>query len=231
MIPSACVALVAVPTVYIIFTRKGLSDRQDSKIAISEKINQTIADIGNFLKMRKNSCVEELNDNFYGCDWKQWIKSSCEQIDIVVYYFDTWLKQNKQELIAFLKRSDTRINLIVCDPDKEENIKYIHSLFPENSEGYLKEKIHKTYKLLASIAEEAGAKKERIKFYCSERPLTYSIQRFDNKKAALSVFEMFRQDRIGSPMMLIDLSDSRKISQFLEKEIGGLIEVSREHKS
>lgn len=228
MIPDLGAGLMVVILIYFVFTRQGIIN-QDKTSIIDEKTNTIIQKIDTIQSQLDNlsegiGCLEKFHDTFYDYEWTDLIKSAEKEITLVVYYFDSWLKRNQDSLISFLKKPDTKLTVILSNPDN--NIETIKRLFPDKTETSLKEKINHTKCRAENLINKAGVNSSRLGIYLYPYPLTYAIQSFDNTKVALSVFEMFREDRVLSPLFLLNLTKSEKTQKFIKKEIEGLIRDS-----
>lgn len=231
VIPSLAAVLIGVPCLYFLFNIIGLKKLYNKSTDKLRRIEEQIASLSDNFEMRMSdiNLIKSFEEEFYECDWKDLINSSSSHIDIVVYYFDSWINRYRSELINFLKQSDTTITIIVSDPDIEDNFQNIQRLFPDSKEEVLKSKIYKTYTRFINIAREAGADPSCIDFYFYPYPLNYSIQKFDNSKTVVSFFEMFRVDHIKSPVFVLNTEKSSRLKAFFEKEINGLKKNSRNH--
>lgn len=227
-IPSIIAVLVGVIVFYFIFQRRGIF--LESRNFVSEETSRDIESIKTtlnnlILNRKKIDYVEE----FYDCDWTELITSSEQNIDIIVYYFDTWIKRNRKAILKFFQKPQTTIRIIVADPEIEENFRAIRRLYHNHDEQTIKNKIYNTYHQIFAIIQQAGANANRLQFYLSPHFLNYSIQCFDQKILVISVFEMVRGMEVTAPAFIIDLRESRKLKYFLEKEIEGLIAESRKY--
>lgn len=93
--------------------------------------------------------------------------------------------------------------------------------FPENSLNVTLQKVRKTGERLAGAAAEGGGL-NKIEFRLVSHPLGYSAQCFDNRVLILSVFEMYRDGKIGSPAFVIDLQKAPEVAKWWAKELAGL---------
>jgi hypothetical protein len=77
------------------------------------------------------------------------------------------------------------------------------------------------------IACRASEGKQKLEVYFSPKPISYSFQVFDDKRVSVSIFEMYRNYKISSPILLINFSENEKLTNFLKKEINGLLRDSK----
>ena len=216
-IPSAIVVLIAIPVVYFVFRGRRLDiaqgvDPENLAASIARRLSEE----------RTTDAIIAFHDTYRKVDWSAWITSANSQIDIVVYYFDSWVNQHYEALKAFFQKPGTHMRVILSDPYSDGILANINVLFPESSRERLREKIVKTGERLSAVLRDAGASPSRLEVYYAPRLLSYSGQSRDNEVLVLSVFEMYRQNRIDSPAIVFDLTKSRALSQFWHKEFDGL---------
>ncbi|ELS04321.1 hypothetical protein Xen7305DRAFT_00040500 [Xenococcus sp. PCC 7305] len=232
-IPSLIAVLVGIPVLYFLFKIIGLEELYNRRNSVKQqsKLEKEISLVRSYIEDRMSGLelVKNFEEEFYDCDWEGLINSSNSTIDIVVYYFDSWINRNRRSLVDFFRKSDTIINVVVSDPEIAENLNEISRLYSDSSKDLLKSKIDGTYVKLVSIANEAGADISRIKFYYYPHFLNYSFQVFDKSKIVISFFEMFRKDYLVSPTLVLNLDKSAKLKKFFLKEMNGLIDNSRRH--
>lgn len=228
MLPDLGAGLIVIIVIYFVFTRQGIVDKNKTNI-INEKTDTIIRKLDNLQNQFNGlvegiGCLEKFHETFYDFEWKELIESAEKEIDIAVYYFDAWLKRNQDSLEVFFKKPNTKLRIILSDPD--QNMEAIKRLYPDHNEDSLKEKINNTKTRALSLLNKAGANSSRLEVYLYPHQLSYAIQSFDNTKVVLSVFEMFREDRVQSPLFLLNLTKSEKTKHFITKEIDGLIKDS-----
>ena len=165
-------------------------------------------------------------DTYRQVDWAKLLNQAQSSIDIVVYYFDSWVNYNYEHVVNFFRRDGTRMRIFVADPHNQDLIANVRRLFPEYIEATIKEKISHTGERLANALRDAGGTQDRLEFYYVPHFLNYSIQCFDEETLVLSVFEMFRQHKIDSPAVILDLNNSDHLLRYWTKELEGLLRVS-----
>lgn len=217
IIPNAIVVIATFILWYFLFYLPGIPNEEDKNI----DENKLAENIVNKLKNEQalNCNLVEFNETFREVDWKQKLSKANHHIDIVVYYFDSWIVMNFNELVAFLQKPKTTIRIIVADPEVPSVIDELLRLFPEYSKETIREKVIKTGTLMRDVAKNAGVSEERISFYLSPHPLSYSAQVIDNKQLIISIFEMTRKLKIDSPAFTIDLINNKLVSNFIDKEL------------
>jgi len=230
MIPDIGSGIFNFIVIYLFFTRVGIG--KNNKLDFIDERTTTILSKVNAIDSHVLTlvdglgCVEKFNETFNDADWKRLIDNSEKEIVLVIYYFDGWLKINEANLISFLRKPDTKLTIVMADPNISTNIDFMKKLFPEKGENSLKEKIKNTQDRAAKILYFAGASTSRLKIYFSQNPLSYSMQLFDENKVALSFFEIAREHKINSPVFLLNLNSSEKTKSFIKKELVKLISNS-----
>lgn len=234
MIPSAVVALIAVPIVYFIFARHGIHfspsnsqstpptlDYDTMKTVMSEQLDERMPYAG-------LPALISAYETYRDIDWNWLLGQAREQVDIVVYYFDSWVKANHESLKAYFQRNNTKMRIFVADPRDEDIVDTVDRLFPDYSREDVLRKISLTGERVRGVMEEAGASPDRFQFYYVPHVLNYSAQCIDGRFFVLSVFEMFRKNKIDSPAVVFDLNKSEHLANYWKKELDGLLEVSEQ---
>ncbi len=227
IIPNIIAALIGFYTIYFFFYKKGLTDKQlDSN---SHAIAQEVI---NHINNQDRTFLGILNfyETYNKCEWDRLLNESRNCIDVVVYYYDSWIKTNHEGLVTFFQKPDTKIRIFVSDPDNEMVLDMYKRLFRDTTIETTKEKVKKTGLRILSVAEEAGVSPERIQLFFVPHVLNYAAQCFDKNTLALSFFELNREVKISSPVILLDLNKSKQLEKFWEKELEYLLKVSKRKK-
>lgn len=224
-IPSAIVVLGTVIVTYFVLYRRGLLTVPGSAELARILTALERADRGE--RAVAHLQVVAFHESFRSADWTRLLGDHTGRLDIVVYYFDSWIKQNHEPLVAFFRKPSTRVRVFVADPNDAVVAKTLARLFNEYKPDELTSKVARTGERLASILREAGAAAERLEFYFVPHVLNYSAQCLDDRTLVLSPFEMYRKGKIDSPAIVIDLARSPDVATWWAKERDGLLSVAK----
>ena len=231
LIPAAIIALVGFPLAYFLFGRFGIKIRDgDNQSLDYDKLSEVI--INGIQKHheddRGQQFLHSIHERFRTVDWVKLIDESHSQIDIVVYYYDSWVNANYEALVDYFKKMNTIVRIFVADPEDSQVMQNIQRLFPEySSQDSVRHKVAHTGQRFMRALRDAGGDPSRIEFYYVPHILNYAALCFDSRTIAFSFFEMLRQDRVDSPVILFDLTKSEHLRGFWQKELRGLQNVSR----
>ncbi|MDH3972920.1 MAG: nucleotide-binding protein [Deltaproteobacteria bacterium] len=167
------------------------------------------------------------HETYRKVNWSSLLERADSNIDIVAYYFDSWVNANYEAIVNFFKKRDTKMRVFVANPEDDFIIKNVQRLFPEYSEQTINEKIEHTGERFNKAVIDAGGDPNRFEFYYVPHFLNYSVQCVDNNILVLSIFEMFREMKIDSPALVINLEMSDHLLRFWQKELEGLISKSK----
>lgn len=155
----------------------------------------------------------EFRESYRQVDWQDLLQKAENSLNIVVYYWDKWVQEHEKALQAFLKKPNASIHFFFSSKLEE-----VQKLFPNNTTTQLSKKIENTYKPLMAY----NRNKVIVRFL--PRLLNYSMQCVDDKILLMSFFEMYRQEQVGSPAIIIDLEASPHLESFYRKELKGFLQ-------
>jgi hypothetical protein len=151
--------------------------------------------------------------------WDNLLSHAKTTLDIVVYYWDKWTNQHILTLQRLLKNPEAKIRFFFADESDPRVLSEILRLFPANQAEELKSKIRHTYEPLGTTPQ--------VEVYRVPHLLNYSMQCMDGKILVLSLFEMYRQQQVDSPAIVIDLTKEPNLKKFYQKELDGLIKSGK----
>lgn len=170
--------------------------------------------------------IAQYQDSFKNISWDELIAGSDTSIDLIVFYFDSWVNAHWDSLIAFMSKPNTKIRLILSNPNDPNLLKHVNRLYPEYSEELIAYKIVSTYDRFMEVLKHVNVSPDRIEMYYYQFPFNHSLQIFDNRYVVVSLFEMYRNKKIESPAIVFDLEKSTHITHFFKKELDGIINDS-----
>jgi len=198
---------------YLQFTSQGRELKHNIKICFQK-----------FL--RRYPSVEKFCESYKDIPWQEYIENANEKIDIVVYYFDSWIRYNFESLKKFFGKPNTKVRLFLSNPNRKENMENLKRIFPEYEKNHLRLKVRETREKIAGATKVMGASPKRVELYYYPHYLNYSAICFDDKILILSFFEFNRMREIKSPAIIINLEKSQRIKEFWEKELKNLTNLS-----
>lgn len=211
-------ALTLAAIVFIIFTRKGIALPTARDIA--KEVQSMATTDGLKDSQLRDKGLSDFFPSFRQVPWPELV-ASAKHLDIAVYYFDSWVKANWDDLVSFFRRGCT-VNLFLPNPANEVEVRRIAVLFPEYSEQVVREKIQNTERKFRDALEASGSKSARVTAVYLDRPPTYSAIRIDRERVVLSIYESYRHSKIDSSAVLIDVTRDQQLAQYWDKEFGGM---------
>lgn len=221
VIPNLIAGLVVVVALYFIFTRQGISNSEEIAQEIKKAMPTAVASNSDL----EGRGVRDFYPNFREVPWKELIEGS-KSIDIVVCYFDSWVRANWDDLRDFFGKGGS-LRLFLPDFEDDAAMRVVQERFPEHSVAVVKQKVVSTALRLGRVLEESGSKSARLEIHFHPSALNYSAVRFDGETVLLSVYEQFRKQKIDSSAILLDLNKSEHLRLYWDKEFGGFQEAAR----
>jgi hypothetical protein len=168
-----------------------------------------------------------IKSDFRQHNWKE-ILGNAKNLNIAVFYFDSWVTENWDAIIAFLKNGG-RLRIVMTKTNDSQEMNYILRKFPKfkDDPNELIQKVDKTKTRLIDAITKSRVQANKIEIYHYPLNISYPLILIDNKYVVLSVFSNFNHDiRVETPSLLMDLSDSKKIMHFWEEEFKELCNKS-----
>jgi len=158
--------------------------------------------------------------SFYNCwsdvDWRKELKQS-KKIEIVVTYWSRWVAEYMDELVFMLNNGGS-ISVVLSSPLDDDSVSQVQKMYPEHTTETMREKIFLTTSRLKSTYQKARVTSDDFEvFYYPER-MNYAAIKFDDKRLFLGVYEHFREHKVASPAMLLDLTKSQHLYDFWERQ-------------
>ena len=141
-------------------------------------------------------------------DWQQLFKTS-NTLDIFICYGRTWRNTNRDELIKIAQRSNTKIRVILPDPDKHEVMKELSIRFATSSDD-IKDKIVEASNDFKDIFKNSNFSL----WYFSKCPV-YSFYRFDH----LIVLALFKHGTKRGKVPVFIVEEGGTIYKFVKEEL------------
>lgn len=206
---------------YFIFRKvQDIKEKQsveDMTHGISENL---IPQLQKFFLINKTDQAYYLVD-FTKIDWET-LLAGAVRIDIIVHYFDTWIRNNDAVLEAVFKRNGT-IRIIIPNAENKVLVKQVKNRFPEYDEKLVKSKIQNTKKKLQMILERVQS--GTLEVFETDELGYYCCIRIDERIVVYSSYDHIRDNmRIEAPSFIIKLEKEPAINGWFEKEFSGLIQ-------
>lgn len=166
----------------------------------------------------KFSEIKEFHGSYRLTNWNQLICSANNNITICGYYFDTWFTWTKGELTDFLRKPNSKLQIIVADPKDERRLTEINRLFPQYSSELVKSKIAGTKTKVTELLSELQLATDKFDFYHYPNHLNYSYILIDNRFLYLTIYEMERIEKSDCFSITIDIEKNDEVKKFILKE-------------
>lgn len=203
---------------YLVFRKVQKLKEQESTRDMTEGItNHLIPHIESILKATPDLGYSLVD--FIKVPWNELLQGAM-RLDIIVHYFDTWIRNNGNDIEAIFKRGGT-VRLIIPDYTDFILVRSIKARFPEYIESQVKDKIENTMKKLELIQKRAGA--GNLEVYRIRERVYYCAIRIDEKNIALSNYDHIRDKmKIEAPTFIFEVGKQQFINDWFEKEFLGL---------
>lgn len=204
---------------YLVFRKVQQLKEKQSISELSESVSQEIIPAIETMLNATPAHGYNLVD-FNKIPWDELLQGAM-RVDIMVHYFDTWIRNNDDFLEAVFRRSGT-IRLIIPNFNNYNLVQSIKQRFPEYSYNHVKDKIENTKNKLDLIIQRAGA--GNLEVYQTEERVYYCGIRIDEKVIVLSNYDHIRDKmKIEAPTFLFEISKQPGINDWFQKELEGLI--------
>lgn len=160
-------------------------------------------------------------------DWGEIIQSAAT-IDIVVFYYDTWVRQHHDDFVEFF-RNGGKLRVVVSDPDNKGLMEIAQrEFFPHQDPETMAKKIHGTFSAIRNAAQASGSVNAVATAFAFPHLLHYSFVLTNDSNLFLSVYEQFRGPTVRSPVFKISLGEDLDALTYWREARNSLISDSRE---
>jgi phospholipase/lecithinase/hemolysin len=118
------------------------------------------------------------------------------------------------------------VKLILPDPNKDDVMTITRERYPEYSIAQLKDKINWTVSAFESAKAFSNCKSANLEIYYFPHTLNYFAMRLDSDRVLVSYYEQFRERRVDSSGILINLKADKNLKQYWDKEYAGFYQKS-----
>ena len=133
------------------------------------------------------------------------IISKAHRLDIVVFYYDHWVREHHDDFVKFFKNGGT-LNLTVSDPDDLDLMATVQKhFFEKHTPAVLSHHVKATEESFRAALKQAGSKHASVNVHHFPAVLHYSYIMVDERTLYLSVYEQFRGPTVRSPVFEINL--------------------------
>jgi hypothetical protein len=236
VIPALIVLVLAGIVGWYVLERRGLGKgmglpQDESGVAVglasvADEIVDRVAELPVYTEPRATTApeVRRFWTSHRKVEWSEVIGTALS-LDVVVVYYDTWIDENREELLSIFGRGGT-IRLYLTDPRDERALEATADRFPEHSVDDLKSKIQGTAQRLDELRRESDRYQARLEVRLYPGVLNYAAIRADGDWVLTSFYEHKRERRIDAPAVLLDIAQSPELRRFWDKELRFLFERS-----
>jgi hypothetical protein len=199
--------------------------RKVQELKEKEAVSDLAIEVSETLLPAIKTYVTQANQNyqlieFTKINWEE-LLSAALKIDIIVHYFDTWIRNNDKLLEDIFSRNGT-IRILVPNEENKSLVKTIKNRFPEYEEKIVKAKIHGTKEKLSMIKNRVN--KGTLEIYESDELGYYCGIKVDEKYLVYSSYDHIRNNmRIEAPTFIIRIDKEVNINNWFSKEFDGLV--------
>lgn len=201
---------------YYIFRKvQELKDKQMMSDLTNGIVDNLLPKIINSVTVSPNYQLVE----FSKINWEELLYQALS-VDIIVHYFDTWIRNNDKLLEDIFSKNGT-IRIIVPNGENKLLVKAIKARFPEYDEKLVKSKIHGTKEKLLMIKKRV--RNGKLEIYETNELGYYCGVRIDEKYLVFSGYDHVRNNmRIEAPTFVIRLDEQENMNKWFSKEFEGI---------
>lgn len=215
LIPDAVVGLIAYIVIWYFFARRGLSDTQELRDEIVNRVSANLS--------RTVSGIDKLYASPTLVDWSKEL-AEAQEIDVVARFFDGAPSTFNQDFVRFFAKNG-KLRLAITSPSEASATERAGTDRNAGSDAVHAENIVERVTRTLRILDKAAADARRdgsISVFLIPWPLNYSGQCFDNKRLIFGPCEHFFSQATRAPKLLIDLRISQEFANFWMHEVGEL---------
>lgn len=143
-------------------------------------------------------------------------------IRIVVHYFDTWLNDNEDALLAFFDRGG-KLLIVTPNPADGNLVAAVQARFTGTTKAALESKIRGTLEKAASIHKRSRRNDAVLEGYTLPFLPLYCAVQFDGRELMLSPYEHLREVAVKSPAFMYHLVHFPAVRDWFDKEFAYLV--------
>lgn len=198
--------------------------RKVQELKESQELSDLTEGISSALLPQIKSYVTQANQNyqlieFPKINWEE-VLLGASKVDIIVHYFDTWIRNNDKLLEEVFSKNGT-IRIILPNEENKSLVKTIKLRFPEYEEKLIKSKIHGTKEKLSMIRNRVN--NGTLNIYETDELGYYCGIKIDEKYLIYSSYDHIRNNmRIEAPTFIIRIDKEQNVNNWFSKEFEGL---------
>ena len=169
-------------------------------------------------KELSHSGIIQVTDSFHhDIDWSSYFASAIK-IDICFAYAKTWRNTHLEDLQKVVARKDTRIRVVLPDPDDEQVIRELARRFEYEPE-HLISLIREAEKYFKELQERAGKNGATVDIWFLPAAPHFTVYRF-NRIAIMALYS-HRRERIPVPTIVCEMGGT--LYEYIRKEFDAMI--------